>query len=135
MGVYYSMGSTLFENGILYGSITLFRDEIEDFSEEDVFVLQILTEHITANLSCLYPNGIKKSPAFHCSDDMVEKYHVTPRENEIISLIFKGLTNREIGETLFITENTVKKHLNTIFRKLNIRTRAQLVQMLFCKTN
>ncbi|MEG1491273.1 MAG: LuxR C-terminal-related transcriptional regulator [Oscillospiraceae bacterium] len=135
MGVYYSMGSTLYDNGILYGSITLFRDETQDFSDEDVYVLQILNEHISANLSCLYPNGIRKSLAYKSDSAITEKYHVTVRENEIIALIFKGLSNREIGEKLFITENTVKKHVNTIFHKLNVSTRTQLIQMLYSSRN
>jgi len=135
MGVYYSMGSTLFDNGILYGSITLFRDDSADFTDEDVYVLEILTEHVTANLSCIYPNGIRKSLSYQSDGSMTEKYHVTIRENEIIALIFKGLSNREIGEKLFISENTVKKHVNTIFHKLNVGTRTQLIQVLYSSRN
>ena len=131
MGVYYSIGSTLFYNGILYGSITLFRQFDEDFSDEEVCILQFLTEHITANFTRKYPNGIKKSLSCKCDSALSEKYHITSRENEIIALIFNGLSNREIASKLIITENTVKKHINTIFRKLNVRTRTQLVHSLY----
>ncbi len=131
MGVYYSIGSTLFGNGILYGSITLFRQFDEDFSDEEVCILQLLTEHITANFTREYPNGIKKSLSCRCDNDLSEKYHITLRENEIIALIFEGLSNREIASKLIITENTVKKHINTIFRKLHVRTRTQLVHSLY----
>lgn len=130
MGVYYSIGSTLYSSGTLYGSITLFRDEQEDFTEEDLFVLQILSEHVTANFVRMYPNGIKKSPAYNVGGGFAEKYNITARESEIIGLIFRGLSNREIGDSLFITENTVKKHVNTVFQKLNVKTRTQLIQLL-----
>jgi len=131
MGVYYSIGSTLFDNGILYGSITLFRASDQDFTDEEMYILQLLTEHITASFTRKYPNGIRKSLSCKCDDGLIEKYHITIRENEIISLIFKGLSNREIANNLYITENTVKKHINTIFRKLNVRTRTQLVHNLY----
>jgi len=51
---------------------------------------------------------------------------LTPRETEIVGMIARGLSNREIGEQLFITEGTVKTHLHTIFEKLEVRSRLQL---------
>lgn len=131
MGVYYSLGSTLSDNGILYGSITLFREKGNDFTDEEVYILKLLTEHVTANLSCMYPNGIKKSPSYRYNDSVASKYNLSIRENEIIALVFTGITNKEIADKLFITENTVKKHLNVIFHKLNVSSRTQLVQKLF----
>ena len=130
MDIYYSMGSTLFENGILYGSITLFRDKSEDFSDEEMSILQILTEHITANLSCLYPKGIWKSVSYYCSDNIADKYNISVRENEVIALVFRGFSNKEISDKLFISVNTVKKHMNNIFRRINVSSRAQLIQKM-----
>lgn len=51
---------------------------------------------------------------------------LTPREVEIVRMIARGLSNREIGEQLFITEGTVKTHLHTVFEKLEIKSRLQL---------
>lgn len=48
------------------------------------------------------------------------------RQREIISLVVDGLTNREIADTLIITENTVKVHLRNILDKLAVRNRQQL---------
>lgn len=50
----------------------------------------------------------------------------TKRELQIIQLVVNGLKNKEIGEQLFISEKTVKHHLTKIFKKLNIKKRAQL---------
>lgn len=47
------------------------------------------------------------------------------RENEVLPLVAKGFTNREIGKTLFIDHRTVKAHLNHIFNKLDVRNRTQ----------
>ncbi|UZQ50372.1 LuxR C-terminal-related transcriptional regulator [Clostridium kluyveri] len=51
---------------------------------------------------------------------------LTPREKEILCEIGKGLSNQEISKKFCISENTVKKHNNHIFDKLNIRDRTQV---------
>jgi DNA-binding CsgD family transcriptional regulator len=53
---------------------------------------------------------------------------LTPREHEILSLIAEGLSNREIGERLFVSENTVKTHSSRLFEKLQVKRRVQAVQ-------
>jgi DNA-binding NarL/FixJ family response regulator len=50
---------------------------------------------------------------------------LSPRETEVLGLVAKGSTNREIGETLHIAENTVKNHLRNILDKLHLNNRAQ----------
>jgi len=47
------------------------------------------------------------------------------REKEVLALVSKGETNREIAEELIISEHTVKVHLRTILNKLNLRNRQQ----------
>jgi DNA-binding NarL/FixJ family response regulator len=56
---------------------------------------------------------------------------LTPRETEVLRLVARGLTNAQIGQTLFIGEATVKTHLLKIFSKLGVddRTRAVTVAM------
>ncbi len=49
---------------------------------------------------------------------------LTEREREVFDLLAKGLTNKEIAETLVITTNTVKRHLKAIFEKLEVHTRS-----------
>jgi DNA-binding CsgD family transcriptional regulator len=54
---------------------------------------------------------------------------ITPRELEILELIAKGLSNREIAERLFVSENTVKTHSSRLFEKLSAKRRTQAVQI------
>jgi DNA-binding NarL/FixJ family response regulator len=49
---------------------------------------------------------------------------LTGREGEVLELLARGLTNKEIAESLIITTNTVKRHLKAIFRKLEVHTRS-----------
>lgn len=50
---------------------------------------------------------------------------LTPREKEVLQLIASGYNNREIAQQLYITERTVKNHVNSILRRLNLRDRTQ----------
>ena len=49
---------------------------------------------------------------------------LTDREHEVLDLLAQGMTNKEISESLFISANTVKRHLKAIFEKLDIHTRS-----------
>jgi len=53
---------------------------------------------------------------------------LTQREHEILGLIAQGLSNREIGEKLFVSENTVKTHSSRLFDKMQVNRRVQAVQ-------
>jgi DNA-binding CsgD family transcriptional regulator len=58
-----------------------------------------------------------------------EQLGITPRELEILEAIAAGLSNREIAEKLFVSENTVKTHSSRLFDKLNAKRRTQAVQI------
>jgi DNA-binding NarL/FixJ family response regulator len=52
---------------------------------------------------------------------------LTRRETEIRDLIVQGLTNKEIGQRLFIEETSVKFHVTNLFKKTGNKSRAQLI--------
>jgi DNA-binding CsgD family transcriptional regulator len=64
--------------------------------------------------------GTKKLPAWSV---------LSRREQEITELVAQGLSTRQIAETAFISENTVKQHLKRIFAKVDVHNRAELVQL------
>ncbi len=55
------------------------------------------------------------------------KYYLTRREREILQLIARGKTNKEISKLLFISTETVKSHIKNIFKKLNIKNRVEAI--------
>lgn len=59
----------------------------------------------------------------------IEAFGITPRELEVLRLIAEGLSNREMAERLFVSENTVKTHTSRVFDKLGASRRTQAVQL------
>lgn len=66
---------------------------------------------------------------FSLNDGKVDELGITPRELEILGLIAQGLSNREIAEKIFVSENTVKTHSSRLFDKLGAKRRTQAVQI------
>jgi DNA-binding NarL/FixJ family response regulator len=56
-----------------------------------------------------------------------EKIHLTKREVRVLKLVASGRTNKEIANKLFVSEKTVKNHLNHIYKKMGVKNRAQAV--------
>jgi len=54
---------------------------------------------------------------------------LTRREKEVLSFVFEGLTNKEIGDRLNVSESAVKATLQNLFHKTGVRTRSQLVRV------
>jgi DNA-binding NarL/FixJ family response regulator len=70
-----------------------------------------------------FPESIVESPELDVqTDDFVKKYQITKREVEIIRMIAEGLTTKQIGDRLFVSEFTINSHRRNICRKLNIYT-------------
>lgn len=65
---------------------------------------------------------------FERNEQRLNQLGITPRELEILEAIAAGLSNREIAEKLFVSENTVKTHAARLFDKLSASRRTQAVQ-------
>jgi DNA-binding CsgD family transcriptional regulator len=66
---------------------------------------------------------------FTVNEEQLKQRGITKRELEILELIAQGLSNREIAEKLFVSENTVKTHSSRLFDKLSAKRRTQAVQI------
>ena len=66
---------------------------------------------------------------FSLNEERQKKLGITKRELEILELIAQGMSNREIAEKLFVSENTVKTHSSRLFDKLGAKRRTQAVQL------
>ena len=74
---------------------------------------------------------IKTKEAPPAKDKVKIAYQLTDKELELIQYICRGLSNKEIGEKLFLTEGTVKNNIGKILLKLNLRDRTQIIIFAF----
>jgi len=73
--------------------------------------------------------AVSSDRPFSVNEQRLRELGVTPRELEILALIANGMSNREIAEKLFVSENTVKTHSSRLFEKLSAKRRTQAVQI------
>jgi DNA-binding NarL/FixJ family response regulator len=82
---------------------------------------------IERHLIAKYFNGdITDDSCLAGSPEKIETL-LTPREQDVLRILMQGATNKEIARKLFICEKTVKSHLNSIFKKLNVRRRLEAI--------
>jgi DNA-binding CsgD family transcriptional regulator len=89
----------------------------DDFSSRDVELLRLVRPHL-ARLRGRRERGPRPS-------------RLTKRERDVLELVAQGLTNREVARRLFISPLTVRKHLEHVYEKLGVRTRAGAVAAAF----
>ena len=64
---------------------------------------------------------------------IVDAYGQTKREGEITRLVLRGLSTAEVSNELYITPNTVRDHFKSIFDKVGVRSRRELVAGIFAQ--
>lgn len=78
--------------------------------------------------SVIHPSMTKKLLAFHQQiQTEQEDTTLTEREKEVLLCLVEGLSNKEIADRLFISDKTVKIHVSKIFKKLNVKSRSQVI--------
>ncbi|MEO0934071.1 MAG: helix-turn-helix transcriptional regulator [Cyanobacteria bacterium J06641_2] len=112
-------------NGKLIGAVHFARiGGTPAFNYQDITDLSSICMHLSANIAALktqYQQNIFTSPSSKL---------LTPREMQIAELVAGGLTNKEIGAELWITQNSVKQALKRMFRKLEVSSRTEMVAKL-----
>jgi DNA-binding NarL/FixJ family response regulator len=84
---------------------------------------KVWLEQPTANLLA----DLSSRPGTRTAPDMRKMATLTQREREVVMLVAGGLKNKQIAEKLFISEATVSHHLTSIFGKLGVADRLQLL--------
>ena len=83
---------------------------------------------VTARVLAIYRSA---APPAASAADLAALDALTSREREVLALIGRGKTNGEIAAELFVSEGTVKTHINHVFTKLRLRDRAAAVVFAF----
>ena len=72
---------------------------------------------------------LRRSPGVANDADELGLGSLTAREREVLNLLARGNTNREIAEQLFITNKTVKNHLSRIYEKIGVHSRSEAIAL------
>lgn len=131
IGAYYGAMSIIAGNRFSYGNICLYRSKEEgNFSDRDIAILKTVNHHLCKRYGNLFPNGLRKNSFNENKDILKASFHLTDREMDIIHLIFDGVSRKKLSEQLFISENTLKKHLNNIYNKIDVSGFSEMVLKL-----
>ena len=74
-------------------------------------------------------DALRRAPGPDNDADELGLGSLTAREREVLNLLARGRSNREIGEELFITNKTVKNHLSRVYEKLGVHSRAEAIAL------
>ena len=89
----------------------------------------VVTREIPVRVEVPVPVAVPVAAPFVRNQTRLDQLGITPRELDILEAMAAGLSNREIAERLFVSENTVKTHAGRVFDKLSAKRRTQAVQL------
>jgi len=132
---HYCVQVFLSHNNEFVGVISLYNDKRSgDFLDKDTFILELLMNHVSSHIYRLKNTGVGDTKAGGvCRQsilDIADRYNLTKRETDVFHLIVENNTNEEISEALFISINTLKKHIANIYKKTEATSRVHLLKLL-----
>ena len=112
-------------------SLDLLRGkESGDFTESELQLLKLFNRHLCARFAREYPHGISLSKYIGADETLKQLYHLTSREAEIAILLTQQKSRSVICGSLYISENTYKKHLSNIYKKVHVSSLGELTSKL-----
>ncbi|MEM9673476.1 MAG: LuxR C-terminal-related transcriptional regulator [Bacteroidota bacterium] len=118
--------------GLTHG--TIFLPFLSDSQLELLFIFFFFLTNTGLGVYFLYagdfPSLIKEKSSTLTLDGFVQKYGITTREKDVIMEIYKGKTNQEVADTLFVTLQTIKDHTSRIYQKTEVKNRNQLTSLV-----
>ena len=123
-GMSYACKLFLVHHGLLLGKFWLLRrKESGNFDEKELFRMRLLEPLITRRIYEFHPQNAKGQLA---KKILIERFGLTDRERQITGLICRGMTNQQIANKLFCAEATVKKHITSIAKKMDVSNRTEI---------
>lgn len=116
----------------LISTLSLSRERKSvDFTDKELIYLKLMEPHIANHLQKLIIiKNLKNKKISEVINNSIRLYHFSNREIDIINCVLKGYSNAEIADLLFISTETVKKHLNNVYKKCDTKNRMDLMATL-----
>jgi DNA-binding CsgD family transcriptional regulator len=123
------MAGPIVDRGQLVGAIGCTREKLMPaFDAQDLADLSAICLHLSGWTATV---RFSQSATLKPQHQTFSTHRLTPRELQIAELVALGRTNAEIGNELWIAENSVKQALKRMFRKLEVSSRAEMVVQLY----
>lgn len=117
---YHEIGIYLISQNKLLGGISFVGERNDpSFHTHSIDEIEVVSYFISMKLNYL----LRQSPIH-------KQAHLTPSEQKVCGLLKKGLTNQEMADQLVVSLNTIKKHLQNIYKKLGVSNRTSLLSFL-----
>lgn len=132
LGFYHGMVIVLCRESTFLGTVSFYRRKKGlNFSERDIFIMDILKDHLSARLYREFSKTPERQQeaAGHNLISLAERYGLTKREVEVLGLWHSGMTDKEMCQRLYISENTLKKHIMNMYKKMGINSRIELLKL------
>jgi DNA-binding CsgD family transcriptional regulator len=128
--------SFLLFSQITVETLAFFGYTIYFYTDGDFGIFVIINSAICLYFSIrFYMNKMVLSTSETITESFLEKYLITPREKEVIEKLIIGLSNKEIGESMDITEGTVKVFVYNIYQKVGVKNRMSLARIAKSEIN
>lgn len=129
-GWFHALNMILARNNQFLGVVTFFREKRhKDYDYEDFFLLDMLKEHMALRLYQDFEKHLEGHEKLTVSECAL-KFHLTKREETILHYLIRGEDNETTCQDLCITNNTLKKHILNLYKKLGINNRVQMFKMI-----
>lgn len=130
---HFSLQMVLARKKEFVGVVTFYRTiGKDDFAYDDIFILDLLKDHLAYRLYQQKKSNVSVGEKL-TARAATEKYNLTRKEEMVLKYLMEGRNNSEISEMLVITENTLKKHILNLYRKLGVNNRVGLFKMILEK--
>lgn len=125
---HYALQLILAYNSEFVGVVTFYKVKGKpDFNYSDIFLLEMLKEHLSYRI---YIENESNAHGKISIGMATEKYYLTKREQEMLRFIMQGCSNDEICKIAVISNNTLKKHVLNLYRKIGVKNRVQLFKLI-----
>jgi DNA-binding NarL/FixJ family response regulator len=109
--------------------MTAIREGADGYLLKDTPSRQVIeaVRTVATGESVIHPTLTRKLLLYHQQNEKKSENELSEREKEVLICLVEGLSNKEIAKKLFISDKTVKIHVSKIFKKLEVKSRSQVV--------
>ena len=130
--IHYSAQLCLSYHEVFVGIVSLYRPKDDgDFTDDQIFLLDLFKDHLAYRLYCCRFGQSDRKSSPDAINNAKQSYTLTNREAEILGHLFRGHSSEIICGELNISNHTLKKHISNLYKKMDVKSRGDLLGKLY----